>query len=683
MKPLVSLFALIAGLGTSPARAADYDPVSLPQRIAALRAEIARHDERYHRDLAPVISDDAYDRLRRELAALEARDPAAARALAPLPAFGDDRTGRLPPVRHGAPMLSLAKAHTREEREAFHRRMVQALGREEIEYVVEPKLDGLAVSLVYEAGRLVRAATRGNGREGEDITATVAALPAVPAELAAGSGRLPWPARFELRGELYVPWADFERINDEREAAGEPRYASPRALAAGAVRQREPAPGVRGSLRLACFALVAGEPSGVGPASQRDLQAALGQWGLPGVPAQRAARGWDAVEGAVGRVREERAEAPYPTDGAVVKLNLFAEQRLLGEAEAAPRWAMACKFDPERAETRVRAITIQVGRTGVLTPVAELAPVRLGGSVVARATLHNFDDMARKDVRVGDLVYVEKAGDVIPGLVGVDLERRPPEAKPYAFPIACPECFAPVVREKDVVARRCSGESCPGQLRRRIEHFASPRAMDIAGLGPAWISVLVGHGWVRDLPDLYRLKRADLLALARDNVRSVDQLLAAIDRSRHAELWRVIHGLGLPQVGAVTAKELAQRYGSLAALSEHGPARERVLRDEKVQRLLAELGDAGVVPMAAAAAGGPLSGKVFVLTGTLPTWSRAEATARIEAAGGRVAATVSRGVHYVVVGADPGAKRDRARALGVPQLDEAGLQRLLAAPRAD
>jgi DNA ligase (NAD+) len=668
------LLAFFSSAGT----AAEPSPDARGQ-IAALRSEIARHDDLYHRQSTAEIPDAAYDRLRRDLEELERRYPEAARAASPLPAIGDDRTGRFATSRHEIPMLSLAKAYSSADLQGFHARVVAALGRDNIDYVVEPKLDGLAVSLTYQNGRLLRAVTRGNGIEGEDITANVATIPNLPRTLRAASGVAP-PVRLEVRGEIYVPLAEFARVNAEREEAGEPRYASPRALAAGTVRQRDTQESVRRGLRVACFALGAAEPAATAPGSQRELQMALATWGLPVIPSSWPARGFAMLVDAVEQVRLARAEFSFPSDGAVVKLNAFADQRTVGTSDIAPRWAVAYKFEPERRETRVRAITLQVGRTGVLTPVAELEPVTLGGSTVARATLHNREEIARKDIRVGDVVYLEKAGDVIPAIVGVNRAERSAESRPFVFPPVCPECFAPATREPNAVAVRCSGPACPGQLRRRIEHYASKRAVDIEGLGPAMVDTLVGQGWVTAIPDLYRLRRADLLSLGRDHERSVDQLLAAIERSKRAELWRVIHGLGIPQVGATTAKELARHCGSLAGLAEKGPQVVAGVAEPRFQDLIAELVRLEVAATSPPPAATTLQGKTFVLTGTLPTLSRNQATAEIEAAGGRVGTSVSRSTDYVVVGAEPGAKLDRARALGVPLLDEAGLQRLLAEP---
>jgi DNA ligase (NAD+) len=647
------------------------------EQIAALRREVARHDALYHRQVAPEISDAAYDQLKRTLIDLERSHPEAAKSVPPVPAIGDDRSGTGPTRRHRVPMLSLDKTHSVAELRAFHSRLVQRLGEEDLAYVIEPKVDGLAVSVTYERGRLKHAVTRGDGAEGDDITAAVRRLPGVPEELKKPPAGEAWPEVMEVRGEIYVPWAEFERVNAEREQAGTPRSANPRNLAAGTVRQADGRDVAARGLRVVFFGVGAWVPEKFRPATQTAWCEAMRRWGLPGLEERWTARGPIELERVIDDLRRGREKLPYPTDGAVVKLDAVAQQRELGESEVAPRWAVAYKFAPDRVETQVRAITVQVGRTGVLTPVAELAPVEVGGATVTRATLHNAEEIVRRDIRVGDVVLLEKAGDVIPAIVGVNRERRPATAAPYEFPRVCPSCFAPVVRHEGAVARRCSGGPCPAQLQRRLEHFASKAGVDIDGLGPATIETLVGQGWLRDLPDLYRLRRADLLSLGQSNERSVDRLLAAIERSKRAELWRVIHGLGLPQVGAATAKDLARQCGSLVGLAELGPRAVSALAEARYQDLIADLIAVGVEPVAPGGEGGRVSGKTFVLTGALPNLSRTVAAEKIEAAGGRVSGSVHRSTGYIVVGRDPGEKRERARALGVPELDEPALVRLL------
>jgi len=685
---LVVVGIMLAALVPVDAAEVGTDPREL---IAAHRREITRHDEAYHRNAAPEISDHDYDQLKRRLTALEREHPDAAKAAPPLREIGDDRSGLFATVRHRERMMSLEKAYSEPELRAFHARLAKLLGRGDLAYVVEPKFDGLAVSVTYEKGKLVRALTRGNGTEGDDVTAHLRAIAGVPAELRGGEV----PALIEVRGELYVPFAEFARVNAEREAAGEAVAANPRALAAGSLRQLDPAEVGRRGVRAVFYGVGACEPIAALPATQRELRGWLHARGLPAIADAQAwpARGVEELIRAVESCRVARDGFAFPTDGAVVKLDAFALQREAGAGESSPRWAIAGKFAPERAETQVRAITVQVGRTGVLTPVAELAPVRLAGSTIARATLHNRAELMRKDIRVGDTVYLEKAGDVIPAVVGVNRARRLAEAVPFAFPTACPECRGPVVERAEEVAVRCGNSDCPAQLRRRLEHFASKGCVDIAGLGPATIDLLVAKGVLRELPDLFRLRREDLAVLGRNAAKSGDQLLAAIAASKGAELWRFIAGFGIPQVGAVTARELARRHGSLEALvasaneaSPPGDGAERAVRaffaEPRNRAMVAALIGAGVGPgpePRAADAGKPaVAGKIFVLTGTLPTLTRAQAAAQIEAAGGKVATSVSRATHYVVAGSEAGAKLAQATALGVPVLDEAGLRRMLA-----
>lgn len=678
------------------ALAAETPPTSAveAQKIAELRAEIARHDELYHRQAKPEIADAEYDGLKRRLAEWERTSPESAKAAKrakPLAEIGDDRSGLFPTQRHRAPMLSLEKAHTTADLRAFHARLAKAFGHDDLAYVVEPKVDGLAVSVTYENGKLARAVTRGNGIEGDDITANALRIAGLPRELRATPGDRPWPRLVEVRGEIYVPRKDFERVNVARELAGEPPFANPRNLAAGTVRQLDPEEVARRGLRSVFFGVGACEPADGLPETQRGLYSSFNDWGLPVLPEVWTVRGGaDRLVRMVETANQARGRLGFATDGAVVKLDSSAQQQASGASETAPRWAVAYKFAPLRAETRLRAIAIQVGRTGVLTPVAELEPVELDGSTVARATLHHRGEIARKAIRVGDFVYVEKAGEVIPAIVGVNLDRRAAGAAPYVFPGTCPACDTPVVPGESEAAVRCPELACPAQVRRRIEHFASKACLDIEGMGPATVALLVERGGVKDAPGLYRLRRDDLLTLGKDNAKSVDLLLAAIERSKRAELWRVVHGLGLPNVGAATARDLARQHESLAALAENGSRAIPALGEERYRRLIAELVAAGVggeltaqtVPAISAArvsSTGPLANKTFVLTGTLAGLTRAQATAKIEEAGGKVAGAVSRATDYVVVGANPGAKLAQARSLGVPTLDEATFLRLLEA----
>lgn len=686
---------ICAGLAL-PAGNVDLKAAQERERIAILRAEISHHDELYFKKAAPEISDAAYDRLKRELIELERANPEVKREGVLAPALGDDRSGFFPTYRHRERMLSLSKSYSESELRAFDARVSHQLGHGDLEYMVEPKFDGLAISVTYEKGRLVRAVTRGDGVEGDDVTANVLTIKTLPRELARKStdGSLnPLPDMIELRGEVYLSYAEFGRINREREEAGEETYAHPRNLAAGTLKQLDPYEVAQRSLDIVFYGWGACEPSGAQPQSQAVLLGQLRSWGVPTVEAPRLVRGADAMWQAVQAFGRERKSLPFPIDGAVVKLNATAARQQLGSTEQAPNWAVAYKFQPNQAVTQLRGIAIQVGRTGVLTPVAELEPVQLSGSTIARATLHNRDEIQRRDIRIGDYVQLEKAGEIIPMITEVVLARRPATATKYVFPENCPACRTPVVTEKGEAAVRCPNANCPAQVRRRLEYFASKACVDISGLGSATVDALVDRGLVKSVADLYRLKRADLLTLTGVGEKTADNLLAEIDRSRSAELWRVINGLGIPHVGSITAKGLATRFGGLTALAQ-GSRSELILASGVVtaesvltffarsenRAIVAALLDAGMGSVAgtkASATQSGLAGKVFVLTGTLPNLTRTEAGKRIVAAGGLVADSVTGKTDFVVLGKEPGSKLEAARKLGIPIIDEAELVRLL------
>ncbi len=675
-------------------------PAEAQTRIAQLRAEVTRHDELYHRRAQPEISDFDYDRLKRELADLETQFPQFATTASPTTQVGDDRAEGFQTYRHRQPMQSLDNTYSEAELREFHARLVKLLEREELAYVVEPKIDGLAVSVTYEKGRLVRAVTRGNGVEGDDITANALTIRTLPRQLRAAAGT-PIPDVIEVRGEIYLTLAEFQRINTEREEAGEALYANPRNLAAGTIKQLDAAEVARRKLEIVLYGLGFCEPASALPATQAGFHERVQAWGLPTVEKFWPVRGVDEVWKAVQELDRLRDSFAYATDGAVVKVDSLQFQREAGSTSKAPRWAMAYKFAAQRAETRLNAITIQVGRTGVLTPVAELEPVQLAGTTVSRATLHNRDEIARKDIRVGDWVQVEKAGEIIPAVIAVNLERRTPVCVPYAFPEQCPVCGTKVVQLEGEVALRCPNLACPVQVRRRVQHFASKACLDIDGLGVAMVDVLVEKGWVKNLADIYRLRRDDLLTLGKSVEKSTDNLLAAIEASKRAELWRVIHGLGITHVGVAAAKDLAKHFGSVEALAS---ARlEDFIREKKQsvidgigetmarailghfqnpanRALIDELHALGLAPQApvkSAPVSAVLAGKTFVLTGTLPTMTRDEAAAKIEAAGGKVSGSVSKKTNYVLAGAEAGSKLDKAKELGVPVIDEAELLRML------
>ncbi len=673
-------------------------PAEAQKRIEELRAIVAYHAELYYRQTKPEISDREYDQLERDLADLEKAFPQFAVAKAsPTTQVGDDRLDGFVTYRHRQPMQSLDNTYSEEELRAFHQRLVKLFGREDLAYVVEPKIDGLAVSVTYEKGKLVRAVTRGNGVEGDDITANARTIYSLPGELKAGPNT-PVPEVIEIRGEIFMTLAEFQRINQAREEAGEALYANPRNLAAGTIKQLDPKEVAQRKMEIVLYGVGISEPRVA--EAQKQCHELVKHWGLPSVERYWQAQGIDAVWAAVRELDQLRHSFAYGTDGAVVKLDDFRLQREAGSTAKAPRWAIAYKFEPERAETRINSITVQVGRTGVLTPVAELEPVLLAGSTVARATLHNKDEIARKDIRPGDYVLVEKAGEVIPAVIEVNLQRRTPECQPYEFPAQCPVCRTAVVQLEGEVAMRCPNLSCPAQVRRRLTHFVSKAALDIDGLGLAMIDDLVERGWVKELPDLFKLRREDLLTMGKSVGKSTDNLLVAIEKAKACELWRLIHGLGIPHVGVSASKDLAAHFQSIeklaaaqlenfiankaSVISGIGETMARAIvgffSDANNQVLIAELLRIGVqpqVPTKPVGASTVFVGKTFVLTGTLPTMSRDEAGAKIEAAGGKVSGSVSKKTSYVLAGAEAGSKLDKAKELGVPVIDEAELVRML------
>ena len=565
--PHTAVLALLF-LASALAAAGSPDATNAGARIAALRAEIAHHDDLYFRRAAPEITDAAYDALKCELAALEREHPAEAAAVAPLPALGDDHTNGFARVPHRAPMLGLDKSYNEAELRAWHAGVTARTGRGDVAIVVEPKVDGVAFSATYERGALVRVLTRGNGASGDDVTATARRIRSLPEQLAA---RAPdgtpnaFPERIELRGEVYVSGSAFARLNREREADGEEPAAHPRNLAAGILKQLAPEEAELRALDVVFYNWGACEPAALAPDSQHAFREQARRWKLPVIEPVRVATNAVALWLAVQALGRERGKIAYPVDGAVAKVDAVALRAQLGESGSAPRWALAYKYAAERAMTRLRAITIQVGRTGRLTPVAELEPVALAGSTISRASLHNPAALARLNARIGDYVVLEKSGEIIPQIVAVDLAQRTPDNTPYAFPDNCPECGTPVVFSEGRTEARCTNEFCAAKVRARIGHFAE--CVESRGLGPATVATLVARGLVRDPSDLYRLRREQLVALPGIGEKKSAALLAGIERSKHAELWRVVAGLGIPHVGPVAAKELAARYGGLGKLA--------------------------------------------------------------------------------------------------------------------
>ncbi len=655
------------------------------KRIEKLRSQIRHHDELYYRQAQPEIADSEYDALKRELAQLEAAHPELPMAASPTQAVGDDRSEGFSAYRHRVPMQSLDNTYSKTEFAAFVERVAKGLEIATPAFVVEPKIDGVAVSLTYEEGKLVRAVTRGNGVEGDDVTINAILIANLPRQLA-GTDH---PALVEIRGEIYMTNDEFDRVNSERRAAGLEEFKTPRNLAAGTIKMLDRGEVAKRRLEIVAYGLGDSQPAAA--SSQSQYRERLIEWGLPIVERFWVVEGFDAAWSAIEELDQSRSAFAYPTDGAVIKVNQFAQQDALGSTSKAPRWAIAFKFAAEQAETVLERITIQVGRTGVLTPVAELRPARLAGTTVARATLHNQEEMARKDVRVGDAVIIEKAGEIIPAVVRVLTDKRPPGSVPYAFPTLCPSCGEPVAKLEGEVAVRCLNIECPDQVRGRLEHFASRLCMDIEGLGEAVVDQLVAKGLVSTVSDIYRLRHQDLLTLEKFGEKSARNLIEGIERSKRAELWRLLHGLGIPQVGSSAAKDLAKAFGSLSALADASEETlvaldgvgEKTARgivayfanegNREVIRQLFELGMDPVAPARPTAAEAVFAGKTFVITGTLPNLKREEAKALVESKGGKVAGSVSKKTDYLVAGEAAGSKLDKAQTLGVPVIDEAQL----------
>ena len=741
------------------------------KRHAQLVEEIRRHDRAYYVLAQPKISDRDYDRLYHELLDLEKNFPDLATPDSPSRRVGGEPLKEFKSVRHAVPMMSLENTYSQEELRDFVKRVQKLLPDEKLEWVVEPKVDGVAVSLRYENGVLAVGATRGNGAEGDDITAnlkTIRSVPLVlqsragvpPAQrthqrereesepsvgLADGDRRDACPTLLEVRGEVFLPLAGFKKLNVERKSAGEELFANPRNAAAGSLKQLDPKIVAKRPLDIILYGIgqIGAPASGTArssnkPQSADSDQPSLGSFGSAGIGAPQTQaklldwlkslgfktpeRTWfcksgDELIAAIAELDQVRKKFAYETDGAVIKLNSFEQQRRVGATAKAPRWAIAYKYAPEQAETKLKAITIQVGRTGALTPVAELEPVFLAGSTISRATLHNEDYIREKDIRIGDIVVIEKAGEVIPAVVSVVLKKRVGDGEKFHFPKTCPECGAKVSRsirrgefhepptsddedgasqrsalreEEEYAIWRCVNPDCPAQVRGRIEHWCARGAMDIEGGGEVLAALLVKSKLVRDVADLYELKLEAVVALERMGEKSAKNFLDALAASKSRDLWRLLFGLGILHVGAGVAKSLARHFpilddifaASAEQLTEADDIGEVIAQslgqwhgEGRNQKLIERLRQAGLnfkselyQPQAAA---GPFAGKTFVLTGTLPTLTREEATAKIESLGGKVSGSVSKKTNYVLAGEEAGSKLDKAQKLGIMILSEA------------
>jgi DNA ligase (NAD+) len=674
-------------------------------RISHLREEIRHHEERYYVHADPEITDDQFDALVRELEALEREHPDLVTPDSPTQRVAGRPVEGFETAEHLEPMLSLDNAYSEDELRAFDDRVRRGAGPllgpdQPADYVAELKIDGLSIALTYEDGALVRGVTRGDGVRGEDVTSNVRVIRALPLRLRGGPG-----GRLEVRGEIYLPRKAFERVNREREDADELPFANPRNAAAGTMRTLDPAQVARRRLGAFVYQLV------VPGVRERDRHSQtlelLRAWGLPVEAHWRACRGFDELLAFCREWQEARQSLDFDTDGVVVKVDDLALRERLGATAKFPRWATAFKFPAQQATTVLRRIEVNVGRTGAVTPYAVLDAVRLGGSTISLATLHNAQEIARRDLRDGDTVIIEKGGDVIPKVVKAILTKRPGDSRPWVMPARCPSCGSDLHKPEEEVVWRCPNTSCPAKIRRGLEHFASRRAMNIEGLGESLVDQLVTTGMVRDFADLFRLGLEPLANLTSVSVRegrelkrrlgekSAAKLLEQIERSRGNDFWRLIFAIGIRHVGERGAQALARAFGSLDALLDAPvEALERVpdiggvvaksirefLDEPRNRDLLLRLRDLGVNTVArveARSAGQPLAGRSFVLTGTLASMSRDEAAGAIERLGGKVVGSVSRKTSYLVVGADAGSKLDRARELGVPILTEEEFRALI------
>lgn len=657
------------------------------ERAAFLSAELHRHNRLYYVEARPVISDKEFDVLLRELQDIEAKFPDLLTPDSPTQRVGGQALEGFTQIRHAVPMMSLDNTYSEEELTAFFARVQKGLGRETVACVIEPKVDGVAISVRYEDGVLKHGVTRGDGTTGDDVTNNLKTINTLPLRLPKDG-----PQTFEVRGEVFMPKAGFAKLNQEREEAGESLFANPRNSTAGTLKLLDPKIVAKRPLDIVFYGLA--DASGLPIESQNDVRKLLEAAGLP-----KSNLLWhaDSAEGLLKAIREldeQRKALPYETDGAVIKVNAFTDQRELGVTSKAPRWAIAYKYQPEQAETKILAVDIQVGRTGALTPVARLEPVFVSGSTVSNTTLHNFEEIERKDIRVGDRVIIEKAGEIIPAVVSVKTEKRDGSEQPIVPPTHCPVCGTGVHRDEEQVVIRCPNPKCPEVVKRRIEHFVSRAAMDISGLGESVVAQLVDLRLVGDVADLYALNELLLARLERVGTKSIDNYLKAIEASKQQDPWRLVFGLGILHVGAGGARKLLEHFGGIDAVAK-ASVEELIqcpdigeivavsihawFRDELNIQLLDRLRASGLnfVQKAVEAASDKLAGTTWVITGTLSQEREAIADI-IRSHGGKVSGSVSGKTTYLLAGADAGSKLDKATKLGVKVLTEAEFREMIA-----
>lgn len=659
------------------------------RRVEKLRERIRYHNQRYYVLTDPEISDYEYDRLVKELEELETKHPELITPDSPTQRVGGEPLEGFATVEHEVPMLSLDNTYSRDEVREFDQRVKKGLGGDKPEYVVELKIDGVAVAVLYRNGVLVRGATRGDGTRGDDVTTNLRTIRSMPLRLLTGREEL---RNIEVRGEVYLPRREFEKLNEERENAGEPLFANPRNAAAGSLKLLDPR--LVAQRHLSVFFYGVSRPPREHFGTHHETMLALKEAGLRVNPQMKLCRDIDEVMDYCDSWETKRDALEYEVDGMVIKVNSFVQQEDLGATSKAPRWAVAYKYQPRQMTTRLKDIILRVGRTGTITPTAELEPVEVSGSTISRATLHNEDEIKRKDIRIGDLVLIEKGGEVIPKVVKPVVERRTGKERIFHMPHTCPSCGGPIKRYEGEVAWRCENIACPAQVKRRIEHFASRGAMDIEGLGTETVELLVEKGLLRDFGDLYSLRKENLLGVERFADKSALNLLSGIERSKEIPYHRVLYAIGIRHVGAHVAMLLTERFPSLDDLmrARHqeitsiyglgGTVAESVTDFFANRRNLAvieKLRKAGVQLAEVRRKGGrqPLAGKVFVLTGTLERHTRQQATELITSLGGHVTSSVSRKTDYVVAGTEPGSKYEQARKLGIKILTEEQFESLI------